>query len=67
MKTEHIIEFDVYFELYGKKMKATIIAPTEEQAKELVREKIIFHKVKEKNSDWNDIIGMMKGMKNDIN
>jgi len=37
--------FKVYFELYGKKMKAEINAKDADYAKRRIREKIIFHKV----------------------
>ena len=63
---ECIKEFDVFLELYGKKMKVKILATTEEKAKERVKETIIFHKIKENNSDWNKMVGMMKEMKNDL-
>jgi hypothetical protein len=41
-------EFTVYFELFGKKMKITIFAENESTAKELIRGKIIFHKIERK-------------------
>jgi len=44
---EHI----VYFELFGKKMKTTVIAKDKEQAKKIIRDKIIFHKILDLNSD----------------
>lgn len=37
----------VYFEIYGKKMKVKIKANNANYAKELVRNKIIFHKVED--------------------
>lgn len=40
--------FDVYFELYGKKMKTTVFADNETDIKKIVREKIVFHKIIEK-------------------
>lgn len=42
------IEYIVYFEIFGKKMKTTITAPHKKGAKKAVKEKIIFHKVVEK-------------------
>lgn len=39
-------EYTVYLELFGKKMKTSILAESEEDAKKIVREKIIFHAVK---------------------
>lgn len=37
--------FIVYFEVYGKKMKTEVEARDEQQAKETVLSKIIFHKI----------------------
>ncbi len=52
-------EFEVYFELYGKKMKTTVSAYNETGAKKMVQEKIIFHKVVEKLDDNKDIKDFM--------
>lgn len=47
--------FIIYFELYGKKMKTTVLAYNETDAKKVVQEKIIFHKIVKKiNNDFND-------------
>jgi hypothetical protein len=54
--------FDVYFEIYGKKMKAVVMADNEQQAKELVKEKIIFHKVKKSKDEFNDAMDIMNGI-----
>lgn len=35
----------VYFEIYGKKMKAEVIARDAVTAKTIIKEKIIFHKI----------------------
>lgn len=60
-------DFIIYFELYGKKMKTTIPAQTEDQAKQILKDKIIFHKVQEKekynpvDDDWlNKFLDMLK-------
>ena len=37
--------FTVYFEIYGKKLKTQVLARSEEGAKDVVTNKIIFHKV----------------------
>ena len=39
--------FNIYFEFYGRKMKTTIFAESEEAAKQVVIDKIVFHKVVE--------------------
>jgi hypothetical protein len=44
-------KFTLYFEFYGKKMKATVLSDTEENAKKRLKDKIIFHKIK-KESDF---------------
>ena len=38
-------KYHVYFEIYGKKMKATVEATSFKDAKDKVKDKIIFHKV----------------------
>lgn len=38
-------KYDVYFELYGHKMKTSVFAETESQAMNVVRNKIKFNKV----------------------
>jgi hypothetical protein len=63
--------FTVYFELFGKKMQTKVIAKTEEEAKQVVQSKIIFHKVMlspkdEFNEAMNiadDILGILGGKK----
>ena len=38
----------VYFEFYGRKMKCTVIAQNDTEAKELIKGKIKFFKVEQK-------------------
>ena len=38
-------DFDVYFVIYGKRLKTTVQAEDELKAKEIIRSKIIFDKV----------------------
>lgn len=45
-------DYDIYFELYGKKMKVTIAAFSEESAKGIIKGKIIFHKVEPVDKDF---------------
>jgi len=45
----------IYFELFGKKMKTTIDAPNKDVAKQIVKDKIIFHKI-EVEKDFGDTI-----------
>lgn len=37
--------YEVYFEIGGKKMRTTVMAESEEKAKTRVKEKIKFHKI----------------------
>ena len=52
--------YNVYFEIFGKKMKASIEAKTREEAYQKVKDKIIFHKITElvekEDQEGNDII-----------
>jgi len=58
--------YEVFFEIGGKKMKTTVFAENQSHAKQLVQDKIIFHKivqdtfdedVKEIKKMWKDIFG----------
>ena len=39
--------YDVYFEIYGKKLKVKLKAQSKLQAEEIVKSKIIFHKIED--------------------
>lgn len=53
--------YDVFFELYGKKMKATVMAESENEAKQIVISKLIFHKVEVKKNDaFNKAVNQME-------
>lgn len=58
--------YDVYFELYGKKMKAKILASSITDAKQKVIDKITFHKIvptpKDEFNEANDVLDRMKNM-----
>ena len=55
-------EHKIYFELFGKKMCTTVTANSRDQAKEIIREKIIFHKIEvAKNKDDDFIDDFLKG------
>jgi len=47
--------YTVYFEIYGKKMKAEITAESETHAKQIIRDKILFHKVRRKDDILNNL------------
>lgn len=51
--------FTVYFELFGKKMKHTLLAQSKEDAKYQVQKKIIFHKVIEEKSVFDNIMDIL--------
>lgn len=40
-------QYEVWFEVYGKKMKTTVLAKHEIEAKDLIRKQIIFYKLEE--------------------
>jgi hypothetical protein len=52
-------EYIVWFELFGKKMKTSVIASSESEAKKRVQSKIVFYKVEVKPEDraFSDIMG----------
>lgn len=46
--------YKVYFQLYGKKMKINIDADTQEEAKQKIKDSIIFDKIVFVNDNIND-------------
>lgn len=55
--------YSVYFEIFGKKMKAKVLAESEEEAQQKVKSKIIFHKtVIEKKDEFNQAMDLMDGI-----
>ena len=56
--------FDVYFEIYGKKMKVRILAETENDAKKEVEKKIIFHKVEKPKEEFKDSMDIFDNILN---
>jgi hypothetical protein len=52
--------YTVYFELYGKKMKTDIVASSQAEAMQMIRDKVIFHKVQPRDyfSDICDILNI---------
>jgi hypothetical protein len=56
-------KYTICFEIYGKKLKTTVIATTEEEAKEIIKSKIVFHKItKEKYDYYQDIPDVLKDL-----
>jgi len=39
------MQYDIFFEIYGKKMKCTLFAESKEQAEYILRGKIKIHKI----------------------
>lgn len=37
-------EYEIYFSIFGKNLKTTVMAYSEEDAYEMIRDKIVFHK-----------------------
>lgn len=54
-------QYTIYFEIFGKKMKTTIYADSIADAKNKLKEKIIFHKIEENNPI--DFLQNLFGMK----
>jgi hypothetical protein len=62
-------DFEISFELFGKKMRTTISATNESNAKKIILDKIIFHKIVVKNDNnsddyLNDFMGNDETFKN---
>lgn len=45
----------VYFEIYGKKMKTSVMARNRKEAEALVRERLTIHKIDEVKKDGLDV------------
>lgn len=56
------MRYKVYFEIYGKKMVATVTADAEWEAKEFIRERIRFDKIEKIDDDGRDIFGLFRDM-----
>jgi 1-deoxy-D-xylulose 5-phosphate reductoisomerase len=56
--------YTVYFEIYGKKMKTTVMANNEEEAKDFVKNKIVFYKIENPKDEFNQSMDMMEGILN---
>lgn len=58
-------KYTVYFEIFGKKMKAYVLAESREHAKRIIRDKIIFHKVSiDENEEYNKSVDAFDNLKN---
>lgn len=58
MKQKYI----VYFELYGKKMKTSVIAESETDAQNQIKDKIIFHKTTSEIDSLQDVLDSMQNI-----
>jgi putative cell wall-binding protein len=56
-----MIEWTVYFEIYGKKMKTTVTAASESEAIEKVKSKLKINKVVCENDMFNNLMGIFNG------
>ena len=56
--------YKVYFEFYGRKMQTNVLAENEEKAKEMIKNKIVFHEVKKANDYFNKSVDMLDDMIN---
>lgn len=56
------MKYEVYFEFFGRKMKTEVEAATEQAAKNIIVNRIIFHDVKLKKISDDDIVNQMKNM-----
>lgn len=57
--------YEIFFEIYGKKLKTTIEANSIDMAKAIIKDKIRFDKItelKSNNNDNNDLLDQMLNM-----
>lgn len=57
--------YRVFFELFGKKMQAVVLAINENSAKEVIKNKIKFFEIREENktSNLDDFLNIFKNIK----
>lgn len=53
-------KYTVYFEIYGKRMKTTVEANNDTDAKAMIKSKIIFHKVEKQEEVKPDAFDIFK-------
>lgn len=53
-------KYTVYFDVFGKKLKTSVVASNEEEAKRRVLDKIVFDKVEPEKNNLDDMIDMFK-------
>lgn len=54
--------FDVYFEIFGKKMKTRILAESKQKAIDTVKGKIVFHKIVESKEEFNEAMDLLDNL-----
>ena len=52
------MEYTVWFEVYGKKMKTTVIADSESDAKRVILGKVKFHKIEKVDNVFEKIMNI---------
>jgi hypothetical protein len=54
--------YTIWFEFFGKKMKTTVVAQNQKEAREKLRDKIIVHQVRPSDDDFvKDFFDVLKG------
>jgi hypothetical protein len=56
------MKYEVYFEFFGRKMRMEVDATSEQAAKNIITNKIMFHKVKLKKVSDDDVVNHLKNM-----
>ena len=56
-------EYEIYFSFFGRNMKTTVTAKSEDEAYNIVRNKIVFHKERTKTVDDVDRLMNIFGIK----
>ena len=56
-------KFTIYFEFYGRNMKATVLSDNEENAKKQLKNNIIFHKIEKESEFIDHFMDILNGKK----
>lgn len=54
--------FDVYFEIFGKKMKTRVMAESQEKAIAAVKDKMVIHKIVKPKEEFNEAMDLLDNL-----
>ena len=55
-------KFEVYFEMFGKRMKTEVLAEDEAEARYLILGKVVFHKIETAKQTGDEVVSNLRDM-----